>query len=274
MSPGKLIGCLLSMVAIVFSGWREMIATNCFVIAGISIVKRELWCLTVLGLLFYGGLLFISSEGVLKELPFGMQRSLAVIPGLEIQESVRRETNSSSEWRVVMWKWALDSRTGYIKDYIWGDGFGQSTEHLRRETTSIMRGTTRFASQEFFAQTGVWHSGYITSIHRIGYVGLALVVIVYLVGLYAVWRVCVAVKGTRLYIPALLLLTPYFGAPFQFFVSAGTFPKFFATFVTLSMAKLLFCVAREQRLLIPFLERQKYVPEMIRAHEERVRPSA
>ena len=28
------------------------------------------------------------------------------------------------------------------------------------------------------------------------------------------------------------------------------------------------------KMLIPFLERQKYVPEMIRAHEERVRPSA
>ena len=52
----------------------------------------------------------------------------------------------------------------------------------------MMRGTTRFGDRDYFARTGTWHSGVITSIHRIGWVGLGIISCVYLYGAYLVFR--------------------------------------------------------------------------------------
>lgn len=265
-SPFLLAGCVLSLCGIVLSGAREYLMGNCFVIAALGIVKRELWCLTLLGLLTYGGLLFLSAEGIVKQYPRGIQRSLSVLPGIEIKRDIREETTHSSEWRVEMWKWALDSRNRYIKDYTWGDGFGQSVDYLRRETTALMRGTMRFGDQEFFANTGVWHSGYITTIHRLGYVGLVLVTLVYLAGLFMLFRVCFALKGTRLFFPCIFFCMSYAGDPFIYFISAGTFPFFFKGYLSLAFIKLFYCIGREQGIVIPWGQRQRYVPQVIREH--------
>ena len=273
VSPGKLLGCLISFGAILISGWRESLMANGFVIMALGIVKRELWCLACLGCLVYVCLFYLGSEGVLREFPFGMQRTLSAVPGIEVSEEVAAEADGSSDWRIVMWKWALDPRTGYIKDYMWGDGFGRSVDLMRRETTALMRGSTRYGEQEFFAEQGVWHSGVISSIHRVGYVGLGLVTVIYLVGTYLMFRVCMSVKGTPLYFPALFYLIPYAAAPSLFYISEGTFMKFFATYIQLVLAKLIFCVAREQKILIPVMERKRYVPQMIREHEEQIRPA-
>lgn len=273
VSPGKLLGCLISFGAILISGWRESFMANSFVVMALGIVKRELWCLACLGGLVYACLFYLGAEGVLRELPYGMQRTLSAVPGIEVSAEIKSGAEASSDWRIVMWKWALDPRTGYIQDYVWGDGFGRSVAKLRRETTAIMRGTSRYAQQEFFAEQGVWHSGVISSIHRVGYVGLGLVTVIYLVGTYLMFRVCMSVKGTPLYFPALFYLIPYAGAPSLFYISEGTFMKFFATYIQLVLAKLIFCLAREQKILIPVMERKRYVPQMIREHEEQIRPA-
>ena len=268
MSVRLLGGCLLCIVGILLSGWREIFMSCSFVIAALAFVKRELWCIALMGLLAYGGLLYLSAEGLVEKFPMGVQRCLSVAPGIEISRDVREDTEHSSEWRVEMWRWALDSRTGYIEDYVWGDGFGQSVDYVRRETTSMMRGTTRHGDQDFFARTGTWHSGVITSIHRLGYVGLAIITMVYLYGTGMMFRVCMALKGTPMYFPAIFFLLPYAGQPSLFFISAGTIPKFFATYTYLALIKLFYCVGREQGFIVPLAMQRHYVPLLIREQEE------
>ncbi|MBR1981318.1 MAG: hypothetical protein IKA23_01035 [Akkermansia sp.] len=272
-SPKLLFGCLLSLCGIVISGARELLMGNCFIIAALAIVKRELWCLTLLGLLFYGGLVYLSSEGVVKSFPHGIQRSLSVLPGVEIQRDIGEGAQHSSDWRIVMWKWALDKRTGYIHDYMWGDGFGQSVDYLRRETTAMMRGTSVYGDQEFFASTGVWHSGVITTIHRLGYVGLALVSLVYVYGTYMMFRVCMSLKGTPLFFPAIFFCMGFAGELPIYMISAGTLPYFFSGYMMLTFIKLFYCIGREQGFIIPWYMRKRYVPQMIREHEEQIRPA-
>lgn len=272
-SPKLLFGCFLSLGGILLSGARELLMGNCFVIAALAIVKRELWCMTLLGVLTYGGLLYLSSEGVVKNFPHGIQRCLSVLPGIEIERDIREGAEHSSEWRIVMWKWALDKRTGYIYDYTWGDGFGQSVDYLRRETTAMMRGTSVYGDQEFFASTGVWHSGVITTIHRLGYVGLGLVSLVYFYGLFLLFRVCMSLRGTPLYFPSIFFCMSYAGEPFIYFISAGTLPYFFRDYMQLAFIKLFYCLGREHGLLVPWWERQHYVPLAIQAHEEKLRPA-
>ena len=264
--PSYLMACLLALVGITLSGAREVLVGKCFVIAAIGVVKRELWCLTVLGLLTYGGILYLSSEGIVKTWPYGIQRCFHVLPGVEIDEEIERSTTHSSEWRIEMWKWALDKRTGYIQDYVWGDGFGQSVDYLRRETTSMMRGTTVFGDQDYFARTGTWHSGVITTIHRLGYVGLGIVVVFCLCGVFLFFQVCIALKGTSLYIPCLFYTVTVADECPMYFISAGALPLFFRMYVYVSFVKLLYCVAREQGRIVPLLQRRRYVPILIQEH--------
>ena len=263
-SAKLLIGCMLCLVGILLSGWREVLMSNGLVIMALSAVKRELWCMALLGVLVYGGLLYLSSEGLVEKFPYGVQRCLSVLPGVEISREVRHETEHSSDWRIEMWQWALDSRTGYIQDYVWGDGFGQSVDYLRRETVAMMRGTVMMGDQDFYASTGTWHSGVITSIHRLGYVGLVIISLVYLYGTCMMFRVCTALRGTSMYLPAIFFLMPYAGEPALFYISEGTIPKFFSTYVSLAMIKLLYCVGREQGYIIPFAVQRHYVPQLIR----------
>lgn len=273
-SPVLLGGCILSFLGILFSGWREVLMSNCFVIAALAFVKRELSVMVLLGLLAYGGILFLSAEGIVKELPFGIQRCLSVAPGVEIDREIRGGTEHSSEWRKEMWRWALDPRNGYIKDYTWGDGFGQSVDYLRRETTALMRGTMRYGDQEFFANTGTWHSGFITTLHRLGYIGVVIIAITYLYGVIMMFRVCMGLRGTKLFLPSLFFVLPYAGEPALFFISAGTITGFFNTFRFLAMIKLFYCVGREQGILTPWFQRRLYVPQVIREHGDELQPGA
>ena len=268
LTSAKLLGgCMLCFLGILLSGWREVLMSSSFSIMTLAIVKRELWCITLLGALAYGGLLYLSAEGIIEKAPFGVQRCLSVAPGIKISQEVRSDTGHSSEWRIEMWRWALDSRTGYIHDYVWGDGFGQSVDYLRRETVAMMRGTAMYGDQDFFANTGTWHSGVITSIHRLGYVGLAIISLVYLYGFCMMLRVCMALRGTALYFPAIFFLMPYGGEPSLFYISAGTIPTFFRTYIYLATIKLLYCVGREQGFIIPIGLQQRYVPLVIREQE-------
>jgi hypothetical protein len=241
-----------------------MLMANCFIITALSIVKRELWCLVLLGLAVYGSLLYLSAEGIVEKFPYGMQRCLSVAPGIEIDREIRSGAEHSSEWRKEMWRWALDARTGYIQDYTWGDGFGQSVDYLRRETIAMMRGQVAAGQQDFFASTGTWHSGYITSIHRLGYIGLVIISLVYLLSTILMFRVSFAWKGTTLFLPCMFFVLPYAAEPALFYISAGSINSFFTTFSQVALIKLMYCVAREQGLIRSFLLPQKYVPQMIR----------
>lgn len=272
-SPSIIVGLCLSFVAILFSGWRETLMYNCFVIAAISFVKREMWVMVLLGLMAYGGILLLSSEGIVKELPYGIQRSLSVAPGVEIDRDIRRETEHSSEWRIEMWRWAMDSRYNYIQDYTWGDGFGQSVDYLRRDITSLMRGESRVGDQERFARSGTWHSGVITSIHRLGWVGLILISAVYIYSLIMMFRVSFALRNTELYLPVLFFVLPYAGEIGHFYISAGTIPKFFLTYAFLAVIKLFYCVAKEEGIIQPMKWCNRYVPLVIQEHKDEIHPS-
>ncbi len=272
LSPFLLMGCLLSCVGILLSGWREQMLGSAVITMALAHIKRELWCMMLVLLAIYGTLVYLSHEEMLDDLPFGIQRSISILPGVEVSDEAERSANGSSDWRVVMWKWALDPRTGYIQDYVWGDGFGISVDFMRRETTAMMRQGGRYDLREQFAVTGVWHNGAITTVHRLGYVGLGLVTVLILTGCLLILRVCHALRGTPVFLPSLFLILPYVAQGVLFYVSAGNVVRFFNGYVYLSMIKFLYCLAREQGLIIPWYLRRQYVPQAIRAYEERLRP--
>lgn len=273
MSPVLLAGCLLSCLGILLSGWREQMLAAAFISIALAFIKRELCCLMLVFLAMYASLLYLSKEELVEELPFGGQRCVSILPGVKVSAEAEADTSHSSEWRIEMWKWALDPRTRYINDYVWGDGFGISTDFLRRETIASMRQGQHYNLREQFAVTGVWHNGAITAIHRLGGAGLAIISLIYIAGVCLMIRACRAMRGTPLYLPSLFFALPYAAQPALFYISAGTIIKFFNTFVALSMIKFFYCVAREQGWIQPWRLQQRYVPLVIREHEQSLRPA-
>ena len=152
-------------------------------------------------------------------------------------------------------------------------GFFRIWETSSRETTAMMRQGAGYNLRERFAVTGVWHNGGITTVHRLGFVGLGLVTLVFVMSAWVILSVCHALRGTPMYLPSLFLILPYVAQLGLFYISAGTIIKFFNQFVYIAMAKFFYCEAREQGLLMPLFSRQHYIPLAIQAYEERIRPA-
>lgn len=263
-SPKYIAILLLCCASVVISGWREKLVMFGAIGLALCYIKRELAYIIFMGIAAYGCLLYLSHEKVVEEyFPYGMQRTLSIFPGVEIKEEIRKESEHSSEWRKVMWRWALDPRTGFIQDYVWGDGFGQAVSDLNRYNISLMRGSTRIGNQEDYAATGTWHNGPITAVHRTGCVGLGLMTIVFLYGAFLIVRVCRAYRGTPMFTLAVLFTCKFFGDIAHFYVSAGTIYHFFDDYVYLGLAKVLYCVGREEGIIISVFSKNRYNPMLI-----------
>ena len=263
-SPKYIIIMLFCCAAVVISGWREKLVMFGTTAIAVCYIKRELAYLVFFVLAAYGTLLYLSEEKVVEEhFPFGMQRTLSILPGVQISDEVRKDAEHSAEWRKVMWRWALDPRTGYIEDYVWGDGFGQAVGDLNRINVSLMRGSIERGDQDRFAVSGIWHNGPIMAVHRTGIVGLALITVTFLYGSFLIVRVCRAYRGSPMFGLAILFLCQFYGDMAHFYLSAGTIIRFFEVFVYLALAKVLYCIAREEGLIVPVFSKGRYNPMLI-----------
>ena len=122
-----------------------------------------------------GGILLSYSS---VNLPYTFQRALCFLPG-NWDETAKSDARGSSEWRFEMWKMALTSDK-YIKSKFLGDGFGFLREDFERGV-DMMLGRTSLAAneveQEQFMLGGDFHSGPVSTIRFVGYVGLVLFLI-------------------------------------------------------------------------------------------------
>jgi hypothetical protein len=132
------------------------------------------------------------------DLPRTAQRALCFLPGNWDPEAVS-DAKDSSEWRFEMWEIALTSDK-YIHNKIFGDGFGFMRADFERGM-DLMYGRTSLrgdeAKQEMFLLDGDLHSGPISSIRFVGYVGLALFLPLLYFLMRMAWRLSYLSTGTK-----------------------------------------------------------------------------
>lgn len=266
LAPWKLL-ILLFALSLTLYGQREVLIGAAFTYYGISFIKRQVILLLMATGLAIGFLTYLSSQDVLLLLPHRIQRTLYILPWMNIDKEVAKGAQHSAEWRVVMWKWAMDPRTRYIKDYVWGDGFGQSMKLMRLNTIQANRGQMQVGEQEFFAETGVWHSGVFTALHRVGFVGLGMIVLWDLFAIFLIIRVCMHLDKRKQGFYLMYHSTPFIGSVFVYFISAGTIVFFFSQFHLVAMAKIAYSQAIKTRIMPQLFTRQRYVPLAIREME-------
>lgn len=268
-SPWKITVLLICLISIFFCGWRGTIISFSLGIFVLAFFKRELTFLICLGALCYAGLLMLSSEHAFDELPFGVQRSLCAIPGVKVSEKVTRDAEGSSKWRVEMWGWALDPRTHYIKDYVWGDGPGTSKARVRRLQTAVMRGNANNGDNIHFAEGGIWHSGWITFMHRFGLVGLGLAVIYH--SIWALFSIlaCLRYRSTEYYPYIAIFCRSSLPVAIMYYLGTGMPAALFSTLPSLAIYKQLYVRARELGRDDSFFRSEPYTPLMIQDIREK-----
>ncbi len=256
---------LLGMGMILLSGFREELGRLLIAFCVASVVYKQLIIGVIVGGICYAGLLFISNEKMLYTLPHGIQRALYLLPGMEIEESIKSGAEHSSEWRYEMWEWAEDPRQGYIKDYTWGDGFGISVEYLRLQKIRQNRGQLNAGEQEFFAETGTWHSGRISIIHRLGYVGWYMYIVVTIICLLIVLRTYFIYRKTSIFPYFFFTTVTTFSNLFITFFSVGKPGSIFEAYYTFALAKILYVQARKNGEIKPMIGKRgdHYVPKII-----------
>lgn len=267
LSVWKALLLAIATFLVLLSGFREQLMQLGIYFIFACIIYRQKLLLLIIGLCTYGCIFVLSETQVLLDAPKGIQRAVSPLPGIEINERILSDANYSVDWRVEMWDQAMDPRSGYITDYVWGDGYGLDLKLLSLNQISISRGTLTSGNNEIFMDYGVWHSGYIHLIHRMGYVGLSLLAFTMFIFSVFALRVCFMYRGHPALPVVLFTLVVIPGNVIRFFISAGETPWFFDMYYNIAVAKVLYFAYKEEVLgegNQAETQEGKYIPLMMR----------
>jgi len=161
-------------------------------------------------------------------LPSNIQRSLSFLPGTWDEIHVR-DAKASTEWRVDMWKEALLTEQ-WIKNKWLGDGLGMSQheymfiQSFKNKEIGGISGTGKLTlGQEFMIASGDYHSGSVSAIRTIGYIGLVVMILMQIRILVHAHRQIMRCKGTPWFPLALFICIPMIWFPFFFIFIFGGF---------------------------------------------------
>lgn len=268
--PWLVFIALFSALGILISGNRSSITEPIFFFFLVSFLYKRWFISIVLPLIGILSLFIISSGGYLHHLPYGVQRTLYIIPYLNIDSQIIADAEDSNDWRVRMWNLALDDRYDFIQNKILGDGFSRNIYHLKAdmyEKAYNLKSKARKSEaggQEAYMYLDGWHSGPISTINSIGYIGLTIYIIITIIGTTYAWLIC-RIYANHKYSTAILYTSiSYIYSAIYFLGIAGTPMTIPFQITSLGIIKVLFgCAKREGLYESPYAHKD-YIPLMIR----------
>lgn len=217
---------LFTMAAAAMSGYRNTVAlVGLIYLAGIAYHSGGKGMI-ISGLLGVVALGALSGLNLVHPLPPNVQRALSPFPGTW-EERYVRQAESSTEWRVEMWKEALLT-DHWIENKWLGDGLGMSRLELAR-SKSLQEGAFRHnisglsVHQENAMIDGNYHSGPVQTIRTVGYVGLVILFLAQIRLATRAHRLLMRCKGTAWYHVALFYMIPLIIQPIYFTFIFGDF---------------------------------------------------
>jgi hypothetical protein len=157
--------------------------------------------------------------------PIPIQRALSFLP-LNWDTRATQNAEDSSQWRFEMWELALKPNSTIIRNKLLGDGFGFSALEwniIRDQTFGYGQGFIGAMAQEAYIIKGAFHSGPISSIRFVGYVGLALFMWLQLYFLFYVVKLVPRALNTRFMPLAIYVGIWAVYTPFEFVFIFGAF---------------------------------------------------
>lgn len=223
IKPLYFILIFTSIVAAMLSGFRNAVIMVGFIyITGIAYRsgKNGVFLSTVIGSF---ALILLALVNLISPLHPNIQRSLTFLPGTW-EQRYKDDANDSSEWRFEMWKEALTSEK-WIKNKWLGDGLGFSAEDLEKSfTLKAASATTGLDfSREQMLINGAYHSGPISVIRTIGYIGLLVFLMTQIRLAVHAHRLIKKYKNTEWFPLCLFIGIPAIIAPIFFTLVFGDF---------------------------------------------------
>jgi hypothetical protein len=222
---GSLCLYLSGVAMILLSGFRNAIVSS-ILYTMLSVFLRDRFlgavkiAFTIIAIVL--GAIILSFSNI--NLPLTAQRSLCFLPGNWDPEAVS-DAQGSSEWRFEMWEIALTSDK-YIHNKIFGDGFGYMRADFER-AMDVMYGRTSLrgdeARQEMFLLDGDFHSGPVSTIRFVGYIGLALILPLFFLLMRMAWRLSYLSLGTKYETCTLFYCIPIIILPMFFILVFGDY---------------------------------------------------
>lgn len=281
-----MILCRYSLKNIFLSVWRLPVLIVCmvfalmvggriqacvYILSGLLVFffKKKIGVLIVSCVVGYASLLLMSETGIIKEMvPGSIQRSISFVPGVEVRSSVRKSADGTvKEWRYVVWSMAFEENKSfsYIRNRMWGDGFGVKRQYLRQQNTILQRGGIYGTTDmEFFALEGVWHNGAITTIHRLGYVGLCVTVWLMISMFYVFYRATRSMINRKNGYMVPYMFIPHCAIFIVWGISHYSQVQICSAVAYAGLAKLIYTTALREKTIEPLWTRHRYVPLMLR----------
>jgi hypothetical protein len=235
-------GYVLGVIMILLSGFRSAIFETFLITALATALRSRLTGLAkMLGALCFIVALFITlGSFVTYKLPLTAQRALCFLPGEWDQRAVNA-ADESSRWRFRMWELMMTTDY-YIRSKMWGDGYGFTPRELEI-MLSMKSGGSGFGGEDAHLEPhliqGTVHSGPISTIKRVGYVGLGLLMLFMGASALYAYRTLRAAQGTPYQIIASYTALPMIMMPFVFVFIFGDYSEISQLMFQLGMLKMI-----------------------------------
>lgn len=233
---------LTSIIIAGMSGFR-----NCMASVGMTLLLGIAYRSGIRGLIVsmaggVMGLAILALTNSLHPLPPNIQRSLAFLPGTW-EQRYKDDAKSSTEWRVEIWREVLLTDR-WIHNKWLGDGLGFTATELAAQANvrlGARAGISGFdAHREAILANGDYHSGPVSAVRTIGYVGLVILLLAKIRLAVRAHRQILRCKGTEWFSLALLIGIPLIWSPFFFVFIFGGFSLDGASFLAgVGMVRLL-----------------------------------
>jgi hypothetical protein len=211
----------VGMVCVLMAGYRGSLFEIGLIFAITTYLRGDAAKLGRLALIGSIGLvLLLLMQGTVFNLHPMVQRTLSFLPG-KWDPNVLVDANFSKQWRIDMWERMLKSDR-YIENKWLGDGFGLSAMQLQQSQTALANNSPEQIKESFLI-SGIVHSGPVSTIRYVGYVGLFLFMGFLVVCAREAWLICRACRGTPYFSMALLICAPIIYRPIGFVVIYGAY---------------------------------------------------
>ncbi len=219
---------LLSFAFAALSGYRNEIGAVGLTYLVAIAYRGGFRSIIIATMTFIVGLIFLALFNLASPLPANIQRSLSFLPGTW-DEYHKSDAKHSTEWRVEMWEEALLTDF-WIKNKWLGDGLGLTRMELnfirslegQNINTPTSRGGLSLQQQSMMA-TGDYHSGPVSTIRTIGYLGLIVLLLAQIRLAMHAHRQIMRAKNTEWFPLTLLIGIPLIFHPVFYVFVVGSF---------------------------------------------------
>jgi hypothetical protein len=227
MSPlyfGRFSLTMVGLALSALSGFRNVIAAiGAYMVIG-SAVRRRFADIGILALVGMVGVIFLLGVHVAGlRVPFAVQRALSFIP-IGWDENAVLSGSETADWRFEMWEDAW-TRPGLIRSKAFGDGFGYTMKEMMIISDSLLGigGFMGAPGYEAFLVKGAYHSGPLSTIKRVGFVGGALFMTFMMCVFFYSLRITRRAAGTPFFCWSLFITLPILYLPFEYIFIFGDY---------------------------------------------------